>query len=655
MFRTAARSFGSQRVRSRLTMPLSLTRESGAGKPAKDASSSVDKSIAFDLQCCGTPTEWNRGENSGYWNNKAAKWFHRPGEQPVRPCIDKFLEFLAIRPDAEGNPISEKLGPPTFEKNGWFRLPWLELTADADADLAANGWQRAWHGSKIEALYSIMYYGYLTEGPRQLSGKPGVYAHKDSTQHKAENYCRFVPLMSDGVLWAIKWEVRANRQDFVANPGSDQWIQPERSIQLAALWVCGRNAAQMTNGSEVCWEWAPLKEMNPFSDELPTEMIRPQLDCTPPWRMNAATKASSAAKPAPPDYPPGTYAPWRSSAAKKISDVAKSASPMKATRSAKPAPPNYPPGTYAPWRMGAATKTSNAAESASPMKSTGAAKPAPPDCPPGTYALTDRLFEVLGERMNTGETERRVFAELVDDLWTGGLTMLPAGNNVLNRQTPHTAKARLEFLFQKAKSVRKYYQNRAKTLDTMIADVDFERSLTANETMVLHDLYMNDVASWMEPTALEKYDSLLREIQKFDCPENKRGRSNTAKRHWGHGKKNPAAKRVSEVCQQAQRMKRRCFDSMICESAVTKQLFMALVSRPTLMTVDGIMSLMEEVRDVKASEEYQELLRMSAKRADDDEKLKRALDELGVQHEKQNKVMQAWIRMQQEEMAGAYQ
>ena len=148
---------------------------------------------------------------------------------------------------------------------------------------------------------------------------------------------------------------------------------------------------------------------------------------------------------------------------------------------------------------------------------------------------------------------------------------------------------------------------------------------------------------------------MLREIQKFDCPENKRGRSNTAKRHWGHGKKNTAAKRVSEVCQQAQRMKRRCFDRMICESAVTKQLFMALVSRPTLMTVDGIMSLMEEVRDVKASEEYQELMRMSAKRADDDEKLKRKLDELGVQHEKQNKVMQAWIRMQQEDMAGAYQ
>ena len=135
-----------------------------------------------------------------------------------------------------------------------------------------------------------MHHGYLTEGPRQLSGKPGVYAHKDSTQRKAEHYCRFVPLMSDGVFWAIKWEVRANRQDFVANPGSDQWIQPERAIQLAALWVCGRNAAQMTNGSEVCWEWAPLKEMNPFSDEPPTEMDRPQLDCTPPWRMDAAAK-----------------------------------------------------------------------------------------------------------------------------------------------------------------------------------------------------------------------------------------------------------------------------------------------------------------------------------------------------------------------------
>ena len=254
--------------------------------------------------------------------------------------------------------------------------------------------------------------------------------------------------MSDGVFWAIEWEVRANRQDFVANPGSDQWIQPERAIQLAALWVCGRNAAQMTLGSEVRWEWAPLKEMNPFSDEPPTEMDRPQLDYTPPWRMDAAAKTRGAAKPAPPDYPPGMCAPWRIDAAKKISDVANSASPMKASR---------------------------------------------------------------------------------------------------------------------------------------------------------------------------------------------------------------AAKRVHKVDQEAQQMKRRCFDRMIRESAVTKQLFMALVSRPTLMTSDGIMALMEEMRDVKASEEYQELMRMAAKKADDEEKLKCKLDELGVPHGKENMVIEAWIRMKQEQAPRAYQ
>ena len=102
-------------------------------------------------------------------------------------------------------------------------------------------------------------------------------------------------------------------------------------------------------------------------------------------------------------------------------------------------------------------------------------------------------------------------------------------------------------------------------------------------------------------------------------------------------------------------MKRRCFDRMIRESAVTKKLFMALVSRPTLMTGDGIMALMEEMRDVKASEEYQELMRMAAKKADDEEKLKRELDELGVPHGKGNMVMEAWIRMKQEQAPRAYQ
>ena len=46
---------------------------------------------------------------------------------------------------------------------------------------------------------------------------------------------------------------------------------------------------------------------------------------------------------------------------------------------------------------------------------------------------------------------------------------------------------------------------------------------------------------------------------------------------------------------------------------------------------------------------------MSAKKADDEERLKRELDELGVHHGKQNMVMEAWIRMRQEQVPRACQ
>ena len=111
----------------------------------------------------------DRQQSISFWNKKVKSEFQKRREQPGKADIDTFLQFLAIRPDAEGKPISEKLGPATFENNGWWRLPWLEFTADADAELAAHGWKRAWHGSKLEALYSIMYQSYLVEGERHLT------------------------------------------------------------------------------------------------------------------------------------------------------------------------------------------------------------------------------------------------------------------------------------------------------------------------------------------------------------------------------------------------------------------------------------------------------------------------------------------------------
>ena len=86
------------------------------------------------------------------------------------------------------------------------------------------GWVRAWHGTKLEALYRTMCQGALTsyscvdKGERFLSGAPGVYVHKDATQHKADNYIRFVQLLPFGCFYAAKWEVRVTRTENVKPP-----------------------------------------------------------------------------------------------------------------------------------------------------------------------------------------------------------------------------------------------------------------------------------------------------------------------------------------------------------------------------------------------------------------------------------------------------
>ena len=66
--------------------------------------------------------------------------------------------------------------------------------------LESEGWVRAWHGTKLEALYSQIYFGRLfssssvQQGERFFSGSPGVYLHENSTKHKAGHYMRFVQL-----------------------------------------------------------------------------------------------------------------------------------------------------------------------------------------------------------------------------------------------------------------------------------------------------------------------------------------------------------------------------------------------------------------------------------------------------------------------------
>ena len=184
------------------------------------------------------------------------------------------------------------------------------------------------------------------------------------------------------------------------------------------------------------------------------------------------------------------------------------------------------------------------------------------------------------------------------------------------------------------------------TRGAMIKDVDYERSLDAKEAMLVYTLYMNDIADWMRPVARRQYNRLTHEAKELVYAKRMRGCSSMAKRKGGHGDKGSAAKPVRGLRQRAQRMKKQLFEEMIRNFAVTKAFSMALVRHPKLMSADGLEALVEEWREVKASNEYQDMMRVAPKKRNKDKELKRKRDEARTA-EAGNPVMEAWMRLKQ--------
>ena len=82
--------------------------------------------------------------------------------------------------------------------------------ANMERQYEQAGWARAWHGPKLEAPYSVAYIRRLLKkshqhkGERLFAGTPGVYLHKDGTQHKTEYYIRLVQIGRNGVFYENK-------------------------------------------------------------------------------------------------------------------------------------------------------------------------------------------------------------------------------------------------------------------------------------------------------------------------------------------------------------------------------------------------------------------------------------------------------------------
>ena len=118
-------------------------------------------SLQFDPDAFGSPEDWNARAAYITWNRCQANQFEA-GPFPTTPneWLADLYTFLNCRSDSGGRPLSLHFAPPLEKEPCWFRLPWLPSGGDAvSAALETEGWVRAWHGTKLEALYSQIFFG----------------------------------------------------------------------------------------------------------------------------------------------------------------------------------------------------------------------------------------------------------------------------------------------------------------------------------------------------------------------------------------------------------------------------------------------------------------------------------------------------------------
>jgi hypothetical protein len=254
----------------------------GQGKPALEEdtgqgagdrrSSEIGQGMAPDFVATahGSPADWNNTLTLS-WGKRARPKFPEP-PPASNVSISLMLDFLQKRTTKEGAPVRQLLGPPVPQDEGWYRLEWTQLGSMAEGSLEAEGWEHAWHGCKLEGLYSILYHGRLAEsrsrerGEQHLDGAPRVCMYKDSTRSKAEAHVRFLDLCGDGIFWASMIEVRVDRSSRVIVPRqTDQWAQKAHRVQIAALWLCSRIGADFKLGSPVAEKWDPELKADPAS------------------------------------------------------------------------------------------------------------------------------------------------------------------------------------------------------------------------------------------------------------------------------------------------------------------------------------------------------------------------------------------------------
>ena len=234
----------------------------------------------FDDRCRGRPRDWDKEPTWRAWGHKTKKawWEEFKDREALEPVnIEKMVLFLQLRVSPfHEQPCTSLLGEPEEKDNGWFRLAWksYDQTKLPDESFRKDShgvadWRQAWHGCKMEALYSIIFKGRLLasdnaeEGHQFAPGAPGVYVVGDANITKAGSYSRYVQMFRDGVFWCAQWELAVDYHDRYKCDRDGQWAIKPESVHLKALWLHRLSYTELQGSTSVQSHWHPLKEANP--------------------------------------------------------------------------------------------------------------------------------------------------------------------------------------------------------------------------------------------------------------------------------------------------------------------------------------------------------------------------------------------------------
>ena len=77
-----------------------------------------------------------------------------------------------------------------------------------------QGWESAWHGRTIEALYVVIYHGCLLksdgakDGEIYFEGPQGIARFTHEDVYEARRYMRYSPILRKNTFSAALWELK---------------------------------------------------------------------------------------------------------------------------------------------------------------------------------------------------------------------------------------------------------------------------------------------------------------------------------------------------------------------------------------------------------------------------------------------------------------